>query len=50
MVSKPSIGLNTEVARPQVFDEIAGKVLEFVMAYRLYIRMEIKRDIVEKQI
>ena len=36
MVSRPNIGSNTEMARPQVFDGILGKIPEFVMACRLY--------------
>jgi len=41
---------NTKVARLQVFDESSGKVLGFVIAYKLYIRIKIRRVIVEEQI
>jgi len=41
---------STEVVRLQVFDGTLSKVSDFVIAYRLYIRMKIKGAAVEKQI
>jgi len=41
---------STEVAKPQVFDETPSKILEFVMVYKLYIRMKMRGTVVEKQI
>jgi len=38
------------VAKPQVFDGAPGKVLEFVIAYRLYRRMRMRGAAVEEQI
>ena len=38
------------MAKSQVFDRTSSKVLEFVTAYRLYIRMKIRETTVEEQI
>ena len=35
--------INTKVVRPQVFDGTTSKVLEFVMACKLYLRMKSMR-------
>ena len=43
-------GPNIEVARLQVFSEEAGKVLGFLIACRLYIRMRMREVTVEEQI
>jgi len=37
-----------EVARPQIFDGSSEKVLDFVTAYKLYIRIKMKEVIVEE--
>ena len=41
---------NTEIAQSQVFDGTSSKVSGFVMAYRLYLRIEMKGMAVEEQI
>jgi len=49
-VPRPNTRSSTEVARPQVFNKSPGKILEFVIACRLFIRMRMRGDVVEKQI
>ena len=47
---RPNIESNTEVAKPQVFNESLGNILGFITACRLYIRIRIRKDTVEEQI
>jgi len=35
---------------PQIFNGKARKVLEFLIAYRLYIRMKMREALVEEQV
>ena len=43
-------GETTEVAKPQTFDGTTSKVSEFIIVYRLYIRIRIRETVVEEQI
>ena len=50
IVLKPNIELSIKVAKPQVFDGTTEKVLEFLIAYKLFIRIKIRKNSVKKQI
>jgi len=49
-VSRPNTKLNVKVAKLQIFNRKAGKVLGFLTAYKLFIRMRIRDMMVEEQI
>ena len=42
--------MGIEVARSQVFNETLSKISDFMIAYRLYIRIKIRGVAVEEQI
>ena len=39
-----------EVAKLQIFDGITARVAGFITAYKLYIRMRMREEMVERQI
>lgn len=45
-----NMGSNIKVAKLPVFNREVGRVGDFIMACRLYLRMRIKEAMVEKQI
>ena len=50
VASKSNIGFNIKIAKPFIFDGDFSKVVEFIIAYRLYIRIRIREIAVEEQI
>lgn len=50
VVPRPNIKSNVEVAKPQIFNGKTEKVLDFLMACRLYIRIRIREVVEEEQI
>ena len=49
-ILRPNTEFNTEVAKLQVFDGSLGKILGFIIACRLYIRMKMREEAIEEQI
>ena len=49
-VLQPNTRSNTKVAKPSVFDRIAGKVLRFLIVYELFVRMKMRNNTVKEQI
>lgn len=48
VVPRPNIKSNVEVAKPQIFDGAASKVLESLIACKLFIRMRMRKVAVEE--
>jgi len=49
-VTGPNAGSHMEVAKPAIFNGEAGKVGGFITACRLYLRMKMRGNTVEKQV
>jgi len=47
---KFNIGFNIKITKLFIFDRDFSKIVEFIMAYRLYIRIRMREIAVEKQI
>ena len=43
-------GGGAKVAKPQIFDETTSKVAGFILACKLYIRMRLRKEPVERQV
>ena len=48
VVFQPNTGSNINMTKPPIFSEKAGKVLGFLIVYRLSIRIKMRNDLVEK--
>ena len=49
-VSRPNAKLDINIAKLLIFNGNINKILEFLMAYKFYIRIKMKDILVEKQI
>jgi len=50
VIEGSNTGSNIKMAKPLVFNEKAGKVGGFIIAYKLYLRIRIRGVLVEEQI
>ena len=50
IVLHSNIGSNIEVAKSQTFDRVVGKISGFIIVYKLFIKMKMRKIVVEKQI
>jgi len=49
-IPKPSTGSNINMAKLQIFKRNTSKISEFLITYKLYIRIKMRDTIVEEQI
>jgi len=47
---RPNTRSNVDMAKPPTFNRDTIKVLDFITAYRLYIRIKMKDTLIEEQI
>jgi len=50
MTLRPIHGFQPEMAKPLLFDEDLGRIVEFVIVCKLYIRIGMREKIVEEQV
>ena len=50
MAEESNTRSNTEVAKLPKFNKKAGKIKKFIIVYKLYLRMKIKKISVEEQL
>jgi len=43
-------GKGVEVVKPQIFDGILSRVIRFITACKLYIRMKMREELIEGQV
>jgi len=49
IIPRSNTRFNSEVAKPPLFDREASKVVESIIAYRLYIKIEIMNVAIKEQ-
>ena len=49
-IERSNTRCNIEIAKPPIFNKKASRVGEFIMAYRLYLRIKMRGVSVEEQI
>lgn len=48
VITRPNTRSNLEVVKPQIFDGAKSKISEFLIAYKLFIRMRMREVAVKK--
>ena len=49
-VLRPNTRFNSKIAKPSTFNRNVSKVVSFVIACKLYIRMRMRKILIEEQI
>ena len=50
VISQPNTRSNAKVAKPQVFNNTLEKILDLIIAYKLFLRIRMRKAVVEEQI